>query len=209
MKKAEKILQSMTLEQKVAQLVQIPYTRVGREKAEEWARRGVGSFLHVMGDDARHLQKIATESGAKIPLLFGIDAIHGHCLNNRATIFPTQLSMACSFSPELVKQMGRATAREVSADGLHWTFSPVLCLGRDIRWGRVGETFGEDAYLAGELGAAIIEGYQGEDNSANTSIIACAMHFIWFVEATGGRDFYFNSVTFCLIKDSFVPAFVR
>lgn len=209
MKKAEKILQSMTLEQKVAQLVQIPYTRVGREEAEEWARRGVGSFLHVMGDDARHLQKIATENGAKIPLLFGIDAIHGHCLNNQATIFPTQLSMACSFSPELVKQMGRATAREVSADGLHWTFSPILCLGRDIRWGRVGETFGEDAYLAGELGAAIIEGYQDEDNSADTSIIACAKHYIGYGESTGGRDSYDTSVTYRKIKETFLPPFER
>lgn len=127
MKDLKKLLQSMTLEQKVAQLVQITYAHISKEEAEEWARRGVGSFLHVLGDEARHLQKIATQSGAKIPLLFGIDAIHGHCLNKRATVFPTQLSMACSFDPELIKKMGRATAREVSADGLHWTFSPVLC----------------------------------------------------------------------------------
>lgn len=209
MSEIEKILQSMTLEQKIAQLIQIPYTCYSKEEAEEWARRGVGSFLHVMGDEARHLQKIAVESGAKIPLLFGIDAIHGHCLNNRATVFPTQLSMACSFSPELIKKMGRATAREVSANGLHWTFSPVLCLARDDRWGRVGETFGEDPYLAGELGAAIIEGYQGEDNSADTSIIACAKHYIGYGEATGGRDSYDTSVTYRKIKETFLPPFER
>lgn len=173
----------MTVEQKVAQLIQIPYTCFGKEESEEWVRRGVGSFLHVMGDDARHLQKIATESGARIPLLFGIDAIHGHCLNKRATVFSTQLSMACSFSPELVKKMGRAAAREVSADGLHWTFSPVLCLARDVRWRRVGETFGEDSYLAGELGAAIIEGYQSD--GADGAILACAKHYIGYGEATG------------------------
>ena len=81
-------IERMTLEQKAAQLVQIPYAHVGREKAEEWARLGVGSFLHVFGEDARHLQEIAIKSGAKIPLLFGIDAVHGHCLNRKATVFP-------------------------------------------------------------------------------------------------------------------------
>ncbi len=206
MKDLKKLLQSMTLEQKVAQLVQITYAHISKEEAEEWARRGVGSFLHVLGDEARHLQKIATQSGAKIPLLFGIDAIHGHCLNKRATVFPTQLSMACSFDPELIKKMGRATAREVSADGLHWTFSPVLCLARDIRWGRVGETFGEDPFLAGELGAAIIEGYQGGDDA---SIIACAKHYIGYGEATGGRDSYDTSVTYRKIKEVFLPPFAR
>lgn len=207
MNRIETLLKSMTVEQKVAQLIQIPYTCFGKEESEEWARRGVGSFLHVMGDDARHLQKIATESAARIPLLFGIDAIHGHCLNKRATVFSTQLSMACSFSPELVKKMGRATAREVSADGLHWTFSPVLCLARDVRWGRVGETFGEDSYLAGELGAAIIEGYQSD--GADGAILACAKHYIGYGEATGGRDSYDTSVTYRKIKETFLPPFKR
>lgn len=101
---------------------------------------------------------MAIESGAHIPLLFGIDAVHGHCLNSKATVFPTQLSMACSFNPTLIRRMAAASAKEISADGLHQTFSPVLCLGRDIRWGRVNETFGEDPYLAGELGAAMVEG---------------------------------------------------
>lgn len=101
----KQIIAAMTLEQKVAQLIQIPYAQVGREKAIEWAKRGVGSFLHVFGEDARELQKIAIESGAHIPLLFGIDAVHGHCLNRKATVFPTQLSMACSFDPDLIKRM--------------------------------------------------------------------------------------------------------
>ena len=192
----------MTVEQKVAQLIQIPYTCFGKEESEEWARRGVGSFLHVMGDDARHLQKIATESAARIPLLFGIDAIHGHCLNKRATVFSTQLSMACSFSPELVKKMGRATAREVSADGLHWTFSPVLCLGRDLRWGRIDETFGEDWYLASRLGAAIIKGYQTDN-----LVAACAKHYLAYGEATGGRDAYNVEITERYAREIFLKPF--
>lgn len=88
-KSVAEIIKSMTFEQKAAQLVQIPYAQTGREKSEEWARRGVGSFLHVFGEDARHLQEIAVKSGAHIPLLFGIDAVHGHCLNRKATVFPT------------------------------------------------------------------------------------------------------------------------
>lgn len=209
MNNIKEIIGKMTLEQKAAQLVQIPYVHVGKNKAEEWARRGVGSFLHVFGDDARNLQKIAVESGAKIPLLFGIDAVHGHSLNRRATVFPTQLSMACSFDPLLVERAAEAAAREISADGLHWTFSPVLCLGRDIRWGRIDETFGEDTFLTGELGAAMIKGYQGEDNAADTSVIACAKHYIGYGEATGGRDSYDTSVTYRKIKDTFLPPFER
>lgn len=209
MQTAQEIIKNMTLEQKAAQLVQIPYAQVGRENAEEWARRGVGSFLHVFGDEARHLQEIAIRSGAKIPLLFGIDAVHGHCLNRKATVFPTQLGMACSFDPALVKRVAQATASEIAADGLHWTFSPVLCLGRDMRWGRVDETFGEDPFLVGELGAAMVEGYQGDDNAAPTSVVACAKHFIGYGEATGGRDSYDSSVTYRKIKELFLPPFER
>ena len=209
MQTVKEIIKGMTLEQKAAQLVQIPYAHAGREKAEEWARRGVGSFLHVFGDEARRLQEIAIKSGAKIPLLFGIDAVHGHCLNRKATIFPTPLNMACAFDPALVKRMAQATACEVAADGLHWTFSPVLCLGRDMRWGRVGETFGEDPLLTGSLGAAMVEGYQGEDNAANTSVIACAKHYIGYGEATGGRDSYDTSVTYRKVMDLFLPPFEK
>lgn len=205
----ENIISDMTLEQKVAQLIQIPFAQVGREKAEEWAKRGVGSFLHVFGADARHLQEIAIQSGAHIPLLFGIDAVHGHCLNRKATVFPTQLSMACTFDPKLIKRVAASTAKEISADGLHQTFSPVLCLGRDIRWGRVDETFGEDPYLAGELGAAMVEGYQGEDNAADTSVMACAKHYIGYGEATGARDSYDTSVTYRKVKETFLPPFER
>ena len=162
--KVEALLAQMTLEEKAAQMVQVPYTVAGREESLRWARLGAGSFLHVLGDDAREVQKTAMEqSRLGIPVIFGIDAIHGHGLNHEAAIFPSQLATACSWDPALAEEMGRVTAREVATDGLHWTFSPVLCLGRDTRWGRVNETFGEDPYLAGEMGAAIIRGYQGEE----------------------------------------------
>lgn len=207
--KVEQLLKNMTLEEKVAQMIQVPYSVVGREKALEWAKKGVGSFLHVLGDDARQLQKVAIESGQGIPVLFGIDAIHGHCLNERATIFPSQLAMACSWNREIIKKMGRITAKEVAADGLHWTFSPVLCLARDTRWGRVNETFGEDPYLAGELGAAIIEGYQGEGIEKPDSILACAKHYIGYGEAVGARDAYDTQMTYRKMKDVFLPPFKK
>ena len=203
----EALLDRMTTEEKVAQLVQVPYAMVGREEALKWAERGAGSFLHVWGEDAFEIQRAALGSRLGIPVLFGIDAIHGHGLNDHATIFPSQLSAACSWNGELLRQIGRATAEEVAADGLHWTFSPVLCLGRDTRWGRVDETFGEDPYLAGELGAAIIRGYQGEDLSDDDSILACAKHFIAYGEATGARDAYDSSITWRRLRETFLPPF--
>ena len=193
--RAREILSTMSLEEKAAQLLQVSYAGLTRVQAEEYARIGVGSFLHVFGEDARHLQEIAV-SNKKVPLLFGIDAVHGHCLNRKGTVFPSQLSMACTFDIALVEEAASATAKEVSADGLHWAFSPVLCLGRDIRWGRVGETFGEDKYLAGELGAAMVRGYQGKDCSEKGKILACAKHYIGYGEATGARDSYDAEMTY-------------
>ena len=205
--RVESLLGQMTLEEKAAQMVQVPYTIVGREESMRWAKLGAGSFLHVLGDDAREVQQAALSSRLGIPVLFGIDAIHGHGLNDHATIFPTQLACACAWDREVVREMGRVTAREVATDGLHWTFSPVLCLGRDTRWGRVDETFGEDPYLAGELGAAIIEGYQGDSLDAEDSILACAKHYIAYGEAVGARDACDSEVTERKLREVFLPPF--
>lgn len=205
--KAQALLEQMTVEEKLAQMVQVPYSHVGREEALRWASLGAGSFLHVLGDDAREIQQTAMSSRLGIPVLFGIDAIHGHGLNKHATIFPSQLATACSWNPQIAEEMGRVTAREVATDGLHWTFSPVLCLGRDTRWGRVDETFGEDGYLAGELGAAIIKGYQGDSLADDESILACAKHYIGYGEATGARDSYDTQMTYRKMREVFLPPF--
>ncbi|MBQ7886231.1 MAG: glycoside hydrolase family 3 C-terminal domain-containing protein [Clostridia bacterium] len=210
MARVEELLSRMTLEEKAAQMVQVPYPFVGREESLRWARLGAGSFLHVLGDEAREVQKTAIEeSRLGIPVIFGIDAIHGHGLNDRATIFPTQLASACSWNPEVARIMGEVTAREVATDGLHWTFSPVLCLGRDTRWGRVNETFGEDPYLAGEMGAAIISGYQGEDMSGDERILACAKHYIGYGEAVGARDSCDTEMTYRKLRETFLPPFKK
>ena len=208
--RVEELLAQMTLEEKAAQMVQVPYPFVGREESLRWARLGAGSFLHVLGDDAREVQKAAMEeSRLGIPVIFGIDAIHGHGLNDHATIFPTQLAAACSWDPDVAYTMGEVTAREVATDGLHWTFSPVLCLGRDTRWGRVNETFGEDPYLAGEMGAAIIRGYQGEDLSDDEHILACAKHYIGYGEAVGARDSCDTEMTYRKLREVFLPPFKK
>lgn len=207
--KARELLSKMTTEEKVAQMIQVTYTDGGREEALKWAKLGAGSFLHVLGDDARELQQEAMKTRLGIPVIFGIDAIHGHGLNTKATIFPSQLACACSWNPEVARKMGEVTAREVATDGLHWTFSPVLCIGRDTRWGRVDETFGEDPYLIGELGAAIIKGYQGEDLSDDEHILACAKHYLGYGEATGGRDAYDTEVTERKVREVFLPPFKK
>ncbi len=207
--RAATLLKQMTIEEKIAQMTQISYFGCTREEALMWAKRGAGSFLHVLGDDAREIQQAALHSRLGIPVLFGIDAVHGHCLNRNAAIFPSQLSMACSFDPELTKQVGRATAEEVAEDGLHWTFAPVLCLARDPRWGRVDETFGEDPYLAGEMGAAMIQGIQGDHLDDPESILACAKHYIAYGEAVGARDACDTEVTMRKVREVFLPPFKK
>jgi beta-glucosidase len=206
--RVDDLIARMTPEEKVGQMMQISFISVSKEEAEEWiTERCAGSFLHALGDDAVRLQEIAMGTRLGIPLLFGIDAVRGHALYNGATIFPTQLAMACSWNPELVKKAGSITAKEVAADGLHWTFSPILCLGRDLRWGRINETFGEDPYLAGELAASIIQGYQGDSLSDPDSILACAKHYIAYGEATGGRDAYDAQISIRKVRDVFLPPF--
>ena len=207
--KAKALLKQMTTEEKVAQMMQVSYADAGREESLRWASLGAGSFLHVLGDDAREVQRTAMQTRLGIPVIFGIDAIHGHGLNKNATIFPSQLAVACSWNPELVEKMGEVTAREVATDGLHWTFSPVLCLGRDTRWGRIDETFGEDSYLTGELGAAIIRGYQGEDLSDGERILACAKHYLGYGEAVGARDACDSEVTERKVREVFLPPFKK
>lgn len=200
----EDLISRMTVEEKVGQMLQVSYNVIADEDYEKYKKLGIGSFLHVLGDEADDIRDKASQTRLGIPPIFGIDAIHGHALLNGATIFPSQLAMSCSFNRSLIKEMGRATAEEVAADGLDWTFSPVLCIGRDLRWGRVDETFGEDSYVIGELGKAIIEGYECDNN-----IIACAKHYLAYGEATGGRDAYDSPVTERKVREVFLPPFKK
>ncbi|HKO90388.1 MAG TPA: glycoside hydrolase family 3 N-terminal domain-containing protein [Polyangiaceae bacterium] len=203
-RRTQDLMGRMSLEEKVGQLVQAD----GRKQAAEQVReRRVGSFLHILGAPTVELQKLAEKTGHGIPILFGIDAIHGHGFWEGATVFPTQLGISCSWNPELLELMGRITAREMLATGLHWTFSPVLCLARDMRWGRVGETFGEDPHLLGVLGAALVRGYQGKSLSDPDSVIACAKHFAGYSETVGGRDASEAEISERKLRTYFLPPF--
>lgn len=146
----------------------------------------IGGFLNVKGaDKIRELQRIATEeTSLKIPLLAGADIIHGY-----ETVFPIPLAMSCSWDPDAVEKMARISAIEASAAGINWTYSPMLDICRDARWGRIAEGNGEDPYLGSVLAKAYIRGYQGEKMSRNDEILACVKHFALYGASEAGRDY--------------------
>ena len=140
------LLSRMTLEEKVGQMMQLDAR--GGDLEDLIVNKHVGSILHTSPEDLSRAAKTVNEkTRLGIPLIIGDDCIHGYSFWPGATIFPSQLGMAVSWDPDKVKAAGRATAEEVSCTGVHWTFSPVLCIARDTRWGRVDETFGEDPML--------------------------------------------------------------
>ena len=185
------LLSRMTLEEKVGQMMQLDAR--GGDLEDLIVNKHVGSILHTSPEDLSRAAKTVNEkTRLGIPLIIGDDCIHGYSFWPGATIFPSQLGMAVSWDPDKVKAAGRATAEEVSCTGVHWTFSPVLCIARDTRWGRVDETFGEDPMLIGELASAMVKGYQGGAKAGEAlpknAILACAKHFAGYSETQGGRD---------------------
>ena len=185
------LLGRMTLEEKVGQMMQLD-ARMGNLD-ELIVDKHVGSILHTSPDDLpRAVETVNTKTRLGIPLVIGDDCIHGYSFWPGATIFPEQLGMAVSWDSEKVQAAARATAEEVSTTGVHWTFSPVLCIARDTRWGRVGETFGEDQHLIGEMASAMVKGYQGGAKAGEPlgkdAILATAKHFAGYSETQGGRD---------------------
>jgi len=198
------LLSRMTLEEKVGQMCQLD----GRKEPERWVReKYIGSLLHVMGEVTNELQKLAEQSRLGIPILFGIDAIHGHAFCPSGTVFPTPLGLSCSWNPELIEKIAIITAKEVSYTGVHWTFSPVLGVARDLRWGRIDETFGEDPYLIGVLGGAMIRGYQGDDLADPHTILACAKHYAGYSGTQGGRDAAEADLSERKLRSLFLPPF--
>ena len=164
------------------------YPGLSTDDLKNFVREGkIGSFLHVKDvREANELQRLALESRLKIPLIIGIDAIHGHAHIYGATVYPTQLSLASSWDEDLAYRIAKATAKEMRATGMHWTFSPNVEIARDPRWGRTGETFGEDPVLVARLGVAFTKGYQGTFGKDN--VIACAKHFLGGGEPFNGLN---------------------
>lgn len=206
------LLSRMTLEEKVGQMMQLDAR--GGDLEDLIVNKHVGSILHTSPEDLSRAAKTVNEKTCLgIPLIIGDDCIHGYSFWPGATIFPSQLGMAVSWDPDKVKAAGRATAEEVSCTGVHWTFSPVLCIARDTRWGRVDETFGEDPMLIGELASAMVKGYQGGAKAGEelpkSAILACAKHFAGYSETQGGRDASEADLSHRKLESWFLPPFER
>jgi len=206
------LLGRMTLEEKIGQMMQLD-ARSG-DLDDLIVNKHVGSILHTSPSDLpKAVETVNTKTRLGIPLVIGDDCIHGYSFWPGATIFPEQLGMATTWDSEKVQAAGRATAEEVSTTGVHWTFSPVLCIARDTRWGRVGETFGEDPYLIGEMASSIVKGYQGGAKAgeplAKDAILACAKHFAGYSETQGGRDASEADLSHRKLESWFLPPFER
>jgi beta-glucosidase len=196
----------MTLEEKVGQLLMLD---ARGEDLSFVNTRQPGALLHILGAKVGRAMDLAAKNRLGIPLLIGEDGIHGHSFWKDANIFPTQLAMAASWDPGLLERMGRVTAEEMAPTGIHETFSPVLGVARDLRWGRTGETFGEDPYLNGELGAALVRGYQGKGLDDPTAVLATAKHYAGYCETQGGRDASEADISRRKLRSYFLPPFER
>ncbi|CAH0135978.1 glycoside hydrolase family 3 N-terminal domain-containing protein [Microbacterium foliorum] len=200
------LIDRMTVEEKVGQMLQLD----ARDDLDDHVLgRHVGSILHTSPERIVQANELTSQTRLRIPLLVGEDCIHGHSFWPGATIYPTQLGMAATWDADLVEQVARATAVEVAATGVHWTFSPVLCIARDLRWGRIDETFGEDPFLIGELASAMVRGYQGRGLEDPTAILATAKHFAGYSETQGGRDASEADISRRKLRSWFLPPFER
>ncbi|WP_419156091.1 glycoside hydrolase family 3 N-terminal domain-containing protein [Streptomyces canus] len=203
--RTEDLLSRMTLEEKVGQLLMLDAQHGDLEDIV--SAKLAGSALHVTPARMPEAMERAQRTRLGIPLLTADDCIHGHSFWPGATIFPTQLGMACTWDPSLVHRVARASATEIATTGIHGTFSPVLCITRDLRWGRINETFGEDPFLIGELGAAMVRGYQGEGLGDPTAVLAYAKHFAGYSETLGGRDASEADLSPRKLRSWFLPPF--
>lgn len=201
--KVETLLHKMTLEEKLGQMNQLsPWDF---EDLAKRVRKGeVGSILNVVSpEEVNKIQKIAVEeSRLGIPLIVSRDVIHGY-----KTIFPIPLGQAATFNPEVVKEGARVAAIEASADGIRWTFAPMIDVARDPRWGRIAESCGEDPYLNAVMGTAMIKGYQGDSLNDPTAIAACAKHFVAYGAAEGGRDYNSTFIPERVLRNVYLPPF--
>ena len=200
-RKVEELLSKMTLEEKIGQMNQVSG---GYQFSGEIAKGNVGSILNIVDPvEINAVQRVAVEeSRLGIPLLVSRDVIHGF-----RTIFPIPIGLAATFDPALVEQGARVAAVEATASGVRWTFSPMLDIARDPRWGRIAEGSGEDPYLDTQMGVAMVKGYQGEDFTDPTSMAACIKHFVGYGAAEGGRDYNTTMISERALRNTYFPAF--
>ncbi|MEM2594073.1 MAG: glycoside hydrolase family 3 N-terminal domain-containing protein, partial [Candidatus Bathyarchaeia archaeon] len=201
-RRVEDLLSRMTIEEKIGQMCQ--YSGV-TSKIEQMIREGkVGALLNVYGAaEVNRVQRIAVEeSRLGIPLLFGLDVLHGY-----KTIFPIPLGLASTWDPEVVKRAASISAAEASSDGIKWTFAPMVDIARDPRWGRIAEGAGEDPYLGSVMARALVEGFQGPDLSNLSSLLACPKHYVAYGGAEGGRDYNTVDISERTLREIYLPPF--
>ena len=199
-KQIDQLIAQMTLDEKIAQMSQLAADRI-TENIEDQVRAGLGSVLNSMGEDANHYQRIAVEeSRLGIPMIFARDVIHGY-----RTIYPIPLGQAATFDLALVEEAARLTAKEAIQAGIRWTFSPMVDISRDPRWGRIAEGYGEDTYLASMMGAATVRGYQGQDSIVQ--LAACVKHFVGYGVSEGGRDYNTTWIPEVQLRETYLPPF--
>jgi beta-glucosidase len=204
------LMKKMTLEEKLGQLNlpgagDITTGQAGSSDIAKKIKDGkVGGLFNIKGvEKIRDVQKVAVEqSRLKIPLIFGMDVIHGY-----QTTFPIPLGLSCTWDMQAVERSARIAANEASADGICWTFSPMVDIARDPRWGRIAEGSGEDAYLGSQIAKAMVKGYQGNDLKKNNTIMACVKHFALYGAAEGGRDYNTTDMSRVRMYNEYFPPY--
>jgi beta-glucosidase len=208
--KIDALLQKMTLDEKVGQLVQYSAGQptgpgTGRTEYNDMIQKGeIGALFNITtAREANTFQRVAMEkSRLQIPLIYGLDVIHGY-----RTEFPIPLGLASTWDPDLVQRAARVAAREASASGIRWMFSPMIDIARDARWGRMAEGSGEDPYLVSAMARAYVLGYQGERLSSPDSAVACPKHYVGYGAAEGGRDYNSVEISEHTLREFYLPPF--
>lgn len=232
-KRVDDLMQRMTLEDKVSQMNQfvgLEHMRSGNpndDKANNDAQGfykdlsindvtnltiegKIGSFLHVLtAKEANYLQELALKSPLKIPLLIGIDAIHGNALVSGTTVYPSPIGLASTWDDSFLYSVGKQTAKEMRATGSHWAFTPNIDILRDPRWGRVGETLGEDPFMVGNMGASMINGFQQDDFTGTQKVIACAKHLIGGGESINGLNAAPADISLRTLREVHLPPYKK
>ncbi len=224
--KMEELVALMTLEEKVGQMTQIDFSVIAGQGDElidqekltnAILNHHVGSILNTPNNKAQSVEDwrkiiqtinaVSEKTRLKIPVLYGIDAIHGASYTKNSTLFPQAINMAATFNPELSVKEGEITAQELRVSGLQWNFSPVMDIGRQPLWPRLWETYGEDVHLASVLGSAYIKGYQGDDISAPNKGLTCLKHYIGYSVPNNGKDRTPAWISERMLREYFLPSF--